>query len=443
MRKGIKQFLNSEAFIILMMLYTFVNWIFDIDYHITLVIATLLIGIITFTCTDSKALLPVIFSLVFCDIFNFNRNVHNVSGILEKVDFKFVIALGIINILFLLYFYIRQKQMIVKHSLIGLTLVGLTISFFLTDIFVKPAYNFVLIGLLTIVFYFFRQTTNYLSFKSDVLPYFSKTIFFVGILISFQLVADYAINYDFSGTSSFYPALGWGVSNNASLILLLIIPIAAYCLFLEQRAIYLVGILIMLCGNIITLSRGGVLVMPVLITGLIINNYRKYSNRKQFICGLFIVLSFFAILGILFSSEISRILSLLIEDGVSDSGRFELWKKAWEQFINSPLLGGGTVLFPVNGVIWQGWFHSTFFDIIGQLGIVGLIAFITHFTIKYLQVLRDRSVYKWFVLVGFISSGLYALIDVAYFNFNFLLVYVIILATVEYSSGYITYNHND
>lgn len=436
MRKTFSHFLCSEIFIIFTFIFAYLVWLFKIDYHITIGVVAALIIVTSFTCRDSRPLIPLFLSVIFCDIFHFGNNHHDVSEVMKNVNFTYIIIVGSIAILSLIYFFIRNKQSLSKLSLIGLSLILIMISFMLTDIFVKKSFNFAIFGIIVLIFYFVRYTTNYLSFKSEVLPYFSKTLFYLGILISLQTVTYYVINFDLV-TSSFVPMYGWGISNNASLILLLIIPIAAYSLFKEGRAIYLVGILIMMTANILTLSRGGIGSMIVLVPLLIILFYKKYPNRSQFKYGFIITLAYFGILGILFSPYILKIITLLLEEGITDSGRFDLWRKAWAQFIASPILGGGSVLFPANGVIWQGWFHSTFFDCIGQLGLVGLLAFGTHFVIKYRSVLIDRDIFKWCALIGFLSSGFYAMADVAYFNFNYLFVYVFILAMMEF-----TYNIN-
>ena len=443
MKRNIRHFLNSDLYLILFALYTFFNWFYKFDYRISIVIATLFVILITLVCDNSKPLVPVILSLLFCDIFNYGDNRWNVTEIVESIDYVFIAIFALIDLAFLIYFYIKHKRKMPNKSLIGISLIVIFISFMLTDIFIKRSINFLLIGLLIIVFYFFRHTTNLYTVKSKELPYYAKAFYHFGVMIAFQVFTYYLFNFDLEINQYFNPVIGWANSNNVSLVLLLIMPIGAYTLFIEEKPIYLLGILIMFTGNFLTLSRGGIVASFVLIILLLLNNYRKFHDRKKFNIGISIVVIYLLTGFLLFSPYILKLLEHLLESGFGDSGRFNLWKEAWNQFIKSPFLGGGTILVPDGGIIAQGWYHSTFFDVLGQLGIVGLLSFGFHFVIKYITTLSNRSVYKWFAFIGFVSSGLYALIDVAYFNFNYLLIYVIILATIEISGGYISKEKND
>ena len=443
MRKILNKFFGSEIYICLIFLLAFLNWIKFIDYKILLPILTIIILLYCISCRDSKGLIPIIISLLISNIFAFDNNSPEIGDTVKNLNFILIGICASIALIALIYFYIKNRRTYSKISVLGLSLVGIFISFTLSDIFKSKSIDFINIGLVVLLFYFIRHTIDYYKMKESFLPYFSKTMFYFGITIAIQIITYYALNFTLDSPISFGPELGWANHNGVSMLLILIIPIASYTLFYTQNPGYFVGLLILISANLLTTSRGGILAMVIMIPLLIINNYRKYHSRRQFFQGLVITIIYFVVIFIAFTPYFIKVLQMLFYDGLNDSGRFNLWREAFEIFKNNIFLGGGSNIFPINGSLWRPWFHSTLFDIIGQLGLVGLLTFTIHFIIKYVYIFTDRSTYKWFVLAGFLSSGFYGMIDVAYFNFQYLIIYIIILATIEYSSGYLTHTRKD
>ena len=74
------------------------------------------------------------------------------------------------------------------------------------------------------------------------------------------------------------------------------------------------------------------------------------------------------------------------------------------------------------------WYHSSILDILASLGIIGLVTFGIHFVQKYKYLFNNKMFH---FLLGFLLSELYGLIDVNYFNFMYLFIYVLILSTLE------------
>ena len=139
-------------------------------------------------------------------------------------------------------------------------------------------------------------------------------------------------------------ALGWGIWNNVGSSLVLPIPL----LFLgaEGHPIpYLIGIVFALVGAVMTLSRNSILfgVIALFVSGsllMLFGRQRRYFRRACILC--------LAILGVIFAvyfPEISRLLSDIFERGLSDNGRFALWREAIRGFFESPVIGNGFFAF--------------------------------------------------------------------------------------------------
>ena len=112
------------------------------------------------------------------------------------------------------------------------------------------------------------------------------------------------------------------------------------------------------------------------------------------------------------------------------SGRIDLYKQAIQLFLENPITGVGTSLAVLYNV--TPWFHSTLFDTLAATGIIGTTMMGVHMFQKYRLLIKNRKdTFVVFVFIGFISSGLYGMIDVAYYNLIWLMIFAIVLACVE------------
>jgi O-antigen ligase len=184
-------------------------------------------------------------------------------------------------------------------------------------------------------------------------------------------------------------------------------------------------------------SRGGILCAIPALIGMDIYCGLKIKDKKRYT--IFCLGSVSLVLVVMVATlnitlpYIQFILERFFENsGAGDitSGRINLYIQAWEMFKTSPIIGIGTVLSVKYGV--SAWYHSTLFDTLAGLGIIGLVALGFHLFQKYKFYIKNiKDPFVFLMYIGIICSGLYGMIDVSYYNIIWLFIFVAMLSCLE------------
>lgn len=157
------------------------------------------------------------------------------------------------------------------------------------------------------------------------------------------------------------------------------------------------GLLLCITANILTFSRGGLLVMLVLF--LIYGVIHHPLKQLKMILGAGLSMAFLSyVLVIYFKFDLYGILESRMEDFGEDggSGRFELWGKAWGYFENHIVTGVGAFNFPDYNAYEYGEalsVHNTFLDIISESGLPGIFLYLLFILLLFYQLVQ-KKVYK-------------------------------------------------
>lgn len=185
-----------------------------------------------------------------------------------------------------------------------------------------------------------------------------------------------------------------GDPNDLSLVLLFPLSFAASLTLLPSgrldRIFGVVGSCAIIAAIIATQSRGGLLGM-VTVFGVI--GYRMVKNKMLLIvAGVVALAVLFAVAGIS-----SRASGGAHEEGIDESamGRIHAWNAAVSMAVRRPLTGVGLDNFVPNYFFysdhWDGMnhaVHSTWFGVLGETGLPGLIVFITMIAMTARSLLR-------------------------------------------------------
>ncbi|PFO04952.1 polysaccharide polymerase [Bacillus sp. AFS076308] len=153
------------------------------------------------------------------------------------------------------------------------------------------------------------------------------------------------------------------------------------------------GLLLCFIANILTFSRGGIMIMVfILLLYLIISNPIKklklLAGITVSLCtALFIAIEYmnFDIFGIL-QSRVGD----LSEDG--GSGRLELWSRAWDYFTSHLVFGIGAFNFSdYNFFQYRDNLevHNTFLDILSESGLLGMTCFLLFISLVLVQIFKS------------------------------------------------------
>ncbi|MDR4949079.1 O-antigen ligase family protein [Neobacillus cucumis] len=153
------------------------------------------------------------------------------------------------------------------------------------------------------------------------------------------------------------------------------------------------GLLLCIIANILSFSRGGLLVMVfILILYIVINNPIK---KLKLLAGLAVSLSAALFIAIEFMHfDVFGILQSRVGDLSQDggSGRLELWSRAWDYFTSHMIFGIGAFNFAdYNFFQYRDNLevHNTFLDILSESGLLGMTCFILFISLVLVQIFKS------------------------------------------------------
>lgn len=227
----------------------------------------------------------------------------------------------------------------------------------------------------------------------------------LGFIMIFQHVLPYLIE-----------AKPWAVqwSNNLSTIIIFSMP---FCFYKAIRgkfsAIYLIIGVLAYIAILLTLSRGGILfgTLTFCASGLYALIYsRKYSRAA------IIVLAGICLGVVIFLLTKQAFLDFLREciEISPNEARVKMYALAVDNFIKHPIFGTGIYFkgdfyAPAKGAMY--WYHSTPFQIIGMTGIVGIIAYLYQYFIRFKTLLKRKSLFNYACFLSFLMFELMACVN--------------------------------
>lgn len=268
----------------------------------------------------------------------------------------------------------------------------------------------------------------------DFESYFANAMILLSLFIAFELAKEYVLNaYRFDQ--------GFGVisvqwRNNASTLIMLSMPFSFY-MFFRNKLYILIPVI-----NVVTLflmgSRGGVLfgTFEFMFLFLAIFALEKESRKT--------LIFIFSVAIIILTLTYEKWFNVLyfsmyrFSDTKQSLSRIRLWKQAIKDFINNPVFGAG-ISNEKNMKIYDAvrgslpWTHNSVFQIIGSMGLLGIVAYLYQFVIRVKVIIQHRkSLFKLTLFISYIFLELMSLVNPGIFSpFPYLLIvtiyYVLIL----------------
>lgn len=313
-----------------------------------------------------------------------------------------------------------RRKIKVGRLTLGLTLMA-TASL-IPFIYVKFSISVFLISLVGI--FHLLEYTIFDNYSKIDTKNFIRFLYFLSWLITIQVWTRYTGYLVKNGISSFptgvknswagFGNLGWGIINDAMIHLLLLMPSHLYYIIKRpKRLAYWLGLIFIFITFLISGSRGGVmgLVISVPFYIYILIRYGNSEVRRN--------LAFFIILflgGVLYAHQIVEYIwnGFVASLDNPTTGRTTLWKKAIVVFKKYPFFGGGwgAEIFRWGSDQRVIVYHSTFFHTLAIMGIYGIIGVAINWWESFIIMCRKISLEKWLILVGFISSQAYGMVDI-------------------------------
>jgi hypothetical protein len=302
---------------------------------------------------------------------------------------------------------------------IAVTIGGIFVMPIEAYIEMRTLYHMFFLGIGMVFIYFVLE--RYLTTYKGIGDYFSWMMVGLGIMGVFMLgIAYYEKYYDIAMFNS-RTQMQWG--NNLANNLLLTMPFAFYLATKTKYTAFFTFVgLIQLLALLFSTSRGGVIfglmMIPLVLVATLYISKNQRLKLLTFIV-LFGGIFYFAILTFVgsFTPLYEEIRDLITVS--STEARAELYKLALRNFLKYPMFGAGigfdTSPYYAPATMSMYWYHSTFFQIIGSLGLVGVAAYVYQEIMRLYQLVRVRHAFNVFVFLALVGFSAYSMVNVGYF----------------------------
>ncbi len=216
----------------------------------------------------------------------------------------------------------------------------------------------------------------------------------------------------------------WANVNFLGYFVLLSVPMCFYLMVNAKSIIpQLITLLILILSVFVIKCDGAIGILVFTVPVLIFITYKKINlkNRKLYSAFFFSLITMAIVVVMVMFAIVDNFLAILHRHFLYDTSRTYIYKIAWNLFKQNPIFGVGLGYTTSTNKL-QTIFHSTIFEVLGCMGIVGLIAYVWYF-VKRISVFTSK--YTLFNLYSFFSFFLYesyAFIDNG--EFIFLIIYL-------------------
>ena len=285
---------------------------------------------------------------------------------------------------------------------------------------IPALYYVILLGPGMLCFYIFYQAyvTRDASTNAD---YFARAMVGLGVTILLIWAAQYVIDFKAGKPIGiFFPSRQF--KNNLGNYTLLSMPFAFYLAVkrngVKSALLFLLGLL-QYIALVLSACRGGALAATVLMPFMLVYAFVK-SGKISRITFLVDLLAVVVVAVVVISRNFESLyekLQMLIANG--SSGRDNLYAEAWRNFLSHPLNGVGIghlnpEVYPLKEMAMF-WYHSTIFQVIGSMGIIGLVTWL-FMTIVRLGIIVKKNAFNMFMLFAFLGFEGYSMVNTGDFS---------------------------
>lgn len=277
----------------------------------------------------------------------------------------------------------------------------------------------------------------------------------ISILIVYELAVTLYECY-LTNTSrnilSWWYYIGWGLCNEAGIVLCFILPFVFYELYSAKKTsitlLITLKIFIILFGILITGSRGALLFGAIEFILLFAAIIILKTPQKSFKLSSIILISLIGLMGILTYTNyglFDDIMDGIFSVKLDDLGRKEIWAggiDCWSKNARNIFFGSGIISEIKELSLYRGTaesfvvYHSTTIEIMVSAGLIGLIGLGIHFAEKYAQ-LKGKGLSLMLIFgAGYFVVDLYGLIDNTYGMYYYMVPLVIIMATFNVNDNF-------
>ncbi len=449
--------LNSDyrfenIIIIIYILYGLIGWQFNYTIGAILtIISTILLMLIY---NNFKYSIPAMLVLLFSIGSDFS---------VDKIPFDIIIPV-VLFVIFIIYFTIKNfKKIKLNHLKSCIGMIILSISF------VIPIFWSTLVTSENSIFYimyfsWLMYTLLYLllciNLERDSFRMLVFSLSWLGVLIGFELIIS-VIKIHFNDPElnllSYWYYIGWGLCNEAGIMLCFIMPFTVYELYksnnIKLSILSAFKLLFLLLSIFLTTSRGSYIFGGVEFISLMIVLFVTKNDLKSFKISLIIfpiMLGGLLIINMLGGARfINDIKNEVFYQGIGINGRDLIWKPGIETWLESPrnfIFGGGIISRIEERSVYNQMqntflvYHSTILEVLVSGGIIGAIGLFIHFFEKYRMLFKKDKAFLFIFFIGYLMVDLYGLIDNTYGMYYYMVPLCLCMSIIRINDNYELYH---
>jgi O-antigen ligase len=187
---------------------------------------------------------------------------------------------------------------------------------------------------------------------------------------------------------------------------------------------------------VLTLSRNALIFSLLALGASFI--FCAFAGKKTRLFRILSVagIAIFIIAALIFREKIASLLSKLLEQGLSDNGRFELWGIGIENFLSNPIFGTGFFGYGETETVIAASFlptmaHNTVIELLSAMGILGLISYAFYRAVSLKPFIIRPNADKTMLLFPIIIALGMSLVDNFVFYFYTMFYYTVALALAQ------------
>jgi len=439
------KFFHSDYYIALIAVLVFTGWLTGV--WVPFVLTGLCLTIVMFFVCQNTMPLFAFMWLFLCGISNSGEDLGNYGW---TIAFFVPLIASIVYNLIKFKPDIKSEMMPSKIRVSTLSYFLLLIPFALGGIaksgrhWFGAALAFLLIAVLafTYTYYLAVHKKSGLN-KNDLLVYMIKVMFVYSLLVTVQIGVECLRTGSFAGFMelSKYKLLdlGWASANPAAAAIALGVPANFYYMLKKKKFafVFLLIAAVEYIALVVTGSRGALLFAGLALPFMYIYTMIKTENRKQLLITSAVLLAGVVVMSVVFFDTVKDAFSIMLSKGMSDNGRYDIYRYGLQVFAHNPILGAGWDFgIGAQHVSYSPYlFHSTLIQIIACSGIVGLLIFVYFYWARYSAFFKGgMTKERLTVLAGMVIFEAYAMIDpVLFIPPTFFIMLMILAIAAEVS----------
>lgn len=445
----LRTFYMSYAYPIFICLLVAIGSISGLEFYFNILHTVFILGAFVF----SESIRPIIISLL---TYVMQLSVPHAPYYPTYSDYYYTgwrlpvfIAIVALTVTGAVIFVIKNriyKKVSFKNTPLLLPALILSAAFMLNGVFSgKWVFGDLVFGFSNVAVYLLLFILIYHGFSDsedagELSKYFSFISMLISLVISAELIAHFitADNVFVNGSiNKVAVALGWGIWNLVGVSLSVLIPVIFYGMHVNKYPwLYFAVATLTYVMAVLTMSRNALVFATLAYAASVIICCFVGKNKRVFRIITAVGVVGAVIVAIVLWDKIYALLGDYFSRGFSDSGRYALWRAAFENFKDTPIFGGGFYGFNVETDVFGALAkqaHNTVFQLLSATGIVGLLSYAYYRFCSVKPIFRRPNLMKSMMALSIAVLLFGSLLDNFIFNIYPMFHYTVALVIIHKS----------